>query len=345
VGVALTPMELAPLREAPLVSVLVSNYNYGRFLDRALASVVAQTWRELEVIVCDDGSTDDSQAVLERWTKRDGRIRYVSQPNAGQGAALNAAFRECSGDVIALLDADDWWLETKIERSLAAFRRSSDVGYLAHSLTYYVETPRGRKILRRPAPRVSFGEWLVPAILSGRYDYVGTCSAMLARREIADRVFDLPPWPRAADRAFADRCAMVARVAAFDEALAVRHMHDSSISARTRVATDLDSSDELCMISRRIAVDRAAFARRIHGIELDPELLERAIAGELPLRRHVFLGDRASWAEVVSRSRSRRRAIAWGGLFLLPRGARVRLLRAWTLFRFRLLVLVRLRRV
>jgi glycosyltransferase involved in cell wall biosynthesis len=86
------------------VSVIVNNYNYARFLPRALDSAFGQCGEAVEVIVVDDGSTDDSRAVIDRYADR---ARVVLQENRGQKAAFNAGFSVATGDVVLFLDADD----------------------------------------------------------------------------------------------------------------------------------------------------------------------------------------------------------------------------------------------
>jgi glycosyltransferase involved in cell wall biosynthesis len=94
-----------------LVSVVIPNYNYGRFLPAALDGVLGQTHTALDVIVVDDGSTDDSAQVLARY---DGRIRVLRQKNAGVSAARNAGIQASRGQAVAFLDADDVWDKEKI---------------------------------------------------------------------------------------------------------------------------------------------------------------------------------------------------------------------------------------
>ena len=88
----------------PLASVIVNNYNYGRFLPDAIDSALAQTYVPLEVIVVDDGSTDASRDIMSGYLPR---IRPVLKPNGGQASALNAGFAASRGDVVLFLDADD----------------------------------------------------------------------------------------------------------------------------------------------------------------------------------------------------------------------------------------------
>lgn len=124
----LKPIPLTPLPERPLVSILISNYNYGRYLSDSIDSVLQQTYRNLEVIICDDGSTDNSLLMLERYRSLDHRIRVIRQANGGQSLALNVAFRESTGKIICLLDADDVFLPDKLDFVVRALTTAPDSG-------------------------------------------------------------------------------------------------------------------------------------------------------------------------------------------------------------------------
>ncbi|MFO1456183.1 MAG: glycosyltransferase family 2 protein [Steroidobacteraceae bacterium] len=102
------------------VSVVIPTYNYGRFIARAIDSALGQTATPAEVIVVDDGSTDDTDEVLARYA---GRIRVLRQANRGVSAARNAGIDSASGDFVAFLDSDDLWLPTKLERQIELFER------------------------------------------------------------------------------------------------------------------------------------------------------------------------------------------------------------------------------
>ncbi len=94
-------------RRAPLVSVVVPAYGVEEWLQECLAGLVAQTHREWEAVVVDDGSPDRSGEIAEEWAVRDKRIRVVHTPNGGLGAARNLGAREVRGDYLAFLDSDD----------------------------------------------------------------------------------------------------------------------------------------------------------------------------------------------------------------------------------------------
>jgi len=100
----------------PKFSVLLDNFNYARFLNRAVSSVVGQLAAGDELVLVDDGSTDDSVGIMRQWAARDQRIHLVAKENGGQLSAFNAGFAHCSGDLIALLDADDEYAPGYLER-------------------------------------------------------------------------------------------------------------------------------------------------------------------------------------------------------------------------------------
>jgi glycosyltransferase involved in cell wall biosynthesis len=88
----------------PLVSIIINNYNYGRYIGNAIDSALLQSYSNIEVIVVDDGSTDDSQALIKEY---DGRIRSIFKNNGGQASAYNVGFAASNGEIVTFLDADD----------------------------------------------------------------------------------------------------------------------------------------------------------------------------------------------------------------------------------------------
>lgn len=105
------------------VSVVIPAYNAGRYLGEALDSVLAQTLPPREVLVVDDGSTDDTPEVCARYS---GRVRYARQENAGVSAARNAGLAAATGEFVALMDADDVCAPERFARQVAALRRRPD---------------------------------------------------------------------------------------------------------------------------------------------------------------------------------------------------------------------------
>jgi glycosyltransferase involved in cell wall biosynthesis len=107
------------------VTVIITTYNYARFVEEAIASVLAQTVADLQILVIDDGSTDDTPAVLGRI--RDSRLEVVRTRNQGIGAARNEGLSRADGEFIAFLDADDRWKPEKLERQLHVLRTETDM--------------------------------------------------------------------------------------------------------------------------------------------------------------------------------------------------------------------------
>jgi glycosyltransferase involved in cell wall biosynthesis len=113
----------------PSVSAVVTTYNYARFLPDALDSVLAQSYPELEIVVIDDGSTDDTAAVARRYADRG--VRYVKRPHGGAGRARNAGLEVTSAPLVAFLDADDAWLPDRVEAGLAHLARYPELALVA----------------------------------------------------------------------------------------------------------------------------------------------------------------------------------------------------------------------
>jgi glycosyltransferase involved in cell wall biosynthesis len=109
----------------PLVSVVIPTYNYGKFIGEALKSVFEQTVQSFEIIVIDDGSTDDTKSIIESFG---GKVRYFFQSQQGPARARNKGIKESHGEYIAFLDADDLWLPTKLEKQIRLFQANPRLG-------------------------------------------------------------------------------------------------------------------------------------------------------------------------------------------------------------------------
>src|SRR5262249_1655616 len=104
----------------PAVSVVIATHNYGRYLSGALDSALGQTIRDMEIVVIDDGSTDDTPAVVRPYL-RDSRVTYHRTERRGQPRAKNLGIQLSRAPFVAFLDSDDIWLPAKLERQLPVF--------------------------------------------------------------------------------------------------------------------------------------------------------------------------------------------------------------------------------
>lgn len=165
----------------PLVSVIIPAYNAQAFLRATLDSVLAQTYDNLEIIVVDDGSKDETAAIAEAYAARDARIRLVVKPNGGVSSARNAGIAAARGDYVAFLDADDIWHPEKIAAQIEVLCPGGREAYVAaFSLHLRVDTD-GRVIGKsRSWP---FEDFNLPAHIVLRP--VGNGSSLIVRRDVA----------------------------------------------------------------------------------------------------------------------------------------------------------------
>jgi len=128
---------------APRVSVILPCYNGARWISQAIKSVLAQTYKDFELLVIDDGSTDNSREIVSSYL-HDGRVRYIYQENRGFSGAINRGIKESKGDFIGFIGQDDLWLPYKLELQMRYFSKHRNVD-LVHS-SYFVIDSEGRVI-------------------------------------------------------------------------------------------------------------------------------------------------------------------------------------------------------
>jgi glycosyltransferase involved in cell wall biosynthesis len=179
----------------PLVSVVVTAYNHGRYIQETLRSVFAQTYPHFEVIVVDDGSTDDTSTKLQAFNDR---IFYVHQENQGVAASRNTGVQKARGEFIALLDGDDLWEPGKLAIQIESLKRSPRAGFAAvNGQEFDQHGVTGRQLVDR-----ELLEWLASSTcgphgkeLSGScyrlflvFNRISTVSQVMFPRSVLDRV-------------------------------------------------------------------------------------------------------------------------------------------------------------
>lgn len=170
----LTPEVVA---EAPCVSVVIPAYNAAWCVGRAIDSVLAQSFRDFELIVVDDGSTDGTATLLAAYGAA---LRVVTQANGGMSSARNAGIRAATGRYIAFLDADDRWLPDKLARQVALLEARPELAFCAAVASF--EDPEGRCV----------GEWRgasgatagISEVFAHHGAVAGGASAVLARQAL-----------------------------------------------------------------------------------------------------------------------------------------------------------------
>lgn len=133
-----------------LVSVVMPSYNAAAFIAESIEGVLNQTYKDIELLIADDGSTDDTQAIVQAYQQRDARIRLlILSGNQGAGAARNKCIEAARGRYIAFCDSDDTWEPTKLEAQVAFMKEN---GYSFAFASYYVMNKAGERLGLVEAP-------------------------------------------------------------------------------------------------------------------------------------------------------------------------------------------------
>lgn len=180
--------ELSSEMSSPLVSVVIPAFNAQSTIDETLLSVRRQTYCNLEIIVVDDGSKDETAEMVLRHAREDHRVRLISQDNAGVAAARNKGWQAASSDLIAFVDADDLWARSKIEKQVPLLLAGGEGMGLVY--TWWVVIDRHSRIRYCVDGRSIAGDVLQHALLG---NFIGHGSSPLIRRQalVAAGGFDL----------------------------------------------------------------------------------------------------------------------------------------------------------
>jgi glycosyltransferase involved in cell wall biosynthesis len=167
----------------PKVSVIIPTYNHALYLPGAIQSVLDQTFRDFEMIVVDDGSTDDTAEVIKPFFA-DPRFRYIHQRNRGLAAARNTGIKHTEGELVAFLDADDLWLPEKLEEEVRIIDRGGPEVRLVYCFFQYID--QGGNILEtvteHPIKNPTYKDLLYCNWV------LGSSSAVLIRKKAFDEV-------------------------------------------------------------------------------------------------------------------------------------------------------------
>lgn len=139
------------------LSVVINNYNYGRFLADAIDSALAQLEADDELVLVDDGSTDDSVSILDRY-RHDARVHIIHQPNQGQLAAVLNGMAAATGDLLALLDSDDYFLPGYLERLRALGSEHPEIGMFFSAAVPDGSQPRQVRGMQELLARIAIPE-------------------------------------------------------------------------------------------------------------------------------------------------------------------------------------------
>lgn len=244
------------------VSVIVINYNYARFLRQAIESCLDQTYENIETIVVDDGSTDDSQAVIKEYGTK---MRPVFQENKGMMQAANNGFSVSTGDVVVFLDADDYLLRDCVERIVDCWVEGAAKAH--YRLQKVDKEGNDLGVFPPREQRLSQGEVWKEIMSNGRYITPPT-SGNAFSRQVLDRIFPVRDARIGEEGGYFDfvptdaylklRVPFYGPVVAIDEVLGVYRMHGANAGADNNPYMHREKRQRLL----RLAKKNAQFIRK-----------------------------------------------------------------------------------
>ena len=219
----------------PKVSVVIPSYNHGRFIEKAVRSVLEQSYSDLELIVIDDGSQDDSLQRLAAMT--DARLRVIAQENRGAHAAINRGLAESQGDYLAILNSDDVYAPGRLEQMLPILEDDSAIGLLSSHIEVI---DGGGKTLGVKRGYTNLEPWPLPLVAESfragsetraallTENYLATTSNFLFRRSWYEAVGVFLPLRYTHDWDFALRMAHIAAIEIVPEPLLQYRIHGNN---------------------------------------------------------------------------------------------------------------------
>lgn len=237
-----------------IVSVILPCYNGARWIREAIESVLAQTYKDFELIIVDDGSTDSSGKIVSLYSN-DARVCYIYQKNRGFSAAINKGIRESSGDFVGFIGQDDLWMPKKLKEQVNYLRKHQNVD-LVHS-NYYIIDLEGKIVKKRNTKMQeppSTGENVKELFLG---NFIAFETVLVRKKSLEEvGVFD--------ERmiAFSDhdmwlRIAGSSNIGYIDLPLVKKRHHEAQLS---RVREEAGIKDELLITKK--AIDRYPFLRK-----------------------------------------------------------------------------------
>jgi len=259
----------------PKISVIIPSYNHAAYISEAVHSVLIQSEGDLELIVVDDGSTDSSLKVLERFT--DHRLRVIAQTNQGAHAAINRGLNESTGEFLAILNSDDAYHPRRLEKILSALQANPHLGLVGSFIEIIDEHNRHLGIkhgfqdsepwpLESPQRSFRAGDDLAAALLTE--NYWATTSNFVFRRSIYEQVGEFRPLRYAHDWDFALRVSGASDLLLLPEALVRYRVHPRNTIRENQVAMIF----EICWVLAVHLPQHVSQASFMDGYTLDKRI-------------------------------------------------------------------------
>ena len=177
----------------PLASIVIDTYNYGHFIEEAIESVLSQSFpqQEMEIIVVDDGSTDDT---AERIRKYKDKIKYIYKENGGQASAFNVGFENAQGEIITLLDSDDYWHPDKLKHVVGECEKSETVDVVSHYMNMVDNEHRIIGVFPDPKiqEQIVFEKYPLQNYLKGILQFSSPTSGITVKADCLKKIIPIP---------------------------------------------------------------------------------------------------------------------------------------------------------
>jgi len=288
----------------PLVSVIITNYNYGCFLANAIDSVLRQRYTAIEVIVVDDGSTDHSRDVMDTYGTR---ILSLFKQNGGQASAMNLGFSQSRGEIVIFLDADDMLLPDVVQDVVRAFHSHQNVAKVMYRMEVVDATGRLTGEIK-PDPHLPLRSGdLRPYILTFPFDmtWMATSGNAFSAR-VLQKILPIPEqdFPIMADFYLSHLAPLLGLAVFLPEVGAYYRLHSSNNFARKTRELDLIQirgfiayAQKTCGYIEQFAntLEYSSNSRKVRNLSSVSILSKRLTSLKLEPEQHPIKGDTAWW--------------------------------------------------
>ncbi len=245
--------------DSTTVSVIIPAFNYGRFIERAIKSILSQTYplELIEIIVVDDGSTDETKKVLKSYQ---GRITYLFQQRKGIASARNRGMLLSKGEIITFLDADDEWYKNRIEKVVRPFTESEDTAIVYHCIELIDDNGEAiyPNFYRAFGYKEGVNGYITKDVISGRI-FCGGSSFAFKRDQIL-RAFPIPEdIMRGIDFYLTVIASCFGRAVYIPEVLGRYRLHGGNIT----LAKDRNNNEDIALLNRDLAHMRQRVIERL----------------------------------------------------------------------------------
>jgi hypothetical protein len=273
----------------PIVSVLIDTYNHERFIERAILSVLEQDFPASgrEILVVDDGSQDRTPEIAARFAPQ---VRLIRKANGGQASAFNAGIPECQGEIVAFLDGDDWWAQSKLTRVAEAMKANPLVGIVGHGIINVLRDGREQAETLRENFLFQANTMAGALLFRRRGAFLGT-SRMTIRADLLRRIGPVPEEIQIqADEYLFTLASVMMRTDILPHALTYYRMHEQN-----RFQLAAHDPEKLRHKQKSLAALARTLLQKLQEFDTDPQVSRAVIAYTQACAQQLRLALDGGW--------------------------------------------------